>query len=93
MRATQMTGQMARHYGLPMRSSGACTANVPDGQAMWETGHALRAAVQSGTHLVCHVVYLAAGRPAGSARIGPAATSRPARPVHDRCASSWQKYL
>ncbi len=34
MRATQMTGQMARYYGLPMRSSGVCTANVPDGQAL-----------------------------------------------------------
>ena len=54
MRATQMTGQMARHYGLPMRSSGSCAANVPDGQAMWETSNALWAAVQSGTHMVYH---------------------------------------
>ncbi|MCV6584364.1 MAG: trimethylamine methyltransferase family protein [Marinibacterium sp.] len=54
MRATQMTGQMARFYGLPMRSSGVCAANVPDGQAMWETGHSLWAAVQSGTNMVYH---------------------------------------
>ncbi|MEL7345337.1 MAG: trimethylamine methyltransferase family protein [Pseudomonadota bacterium] len=54
MRATQMTGQMARFYGLPLRSSGACAANVPDGQAMWETSHSLWAAVQSGTNLVYH---------------------------------------
>lgn len=54
MRATQMTGQMARFYGLPMRSSGVCAANVPDGQAMWETEHSLWAAVQSGTHMVYH---------------------------------------
>ncbi|MEM9717553.1 MAG: trimethylamine methyltransferase family protein, partial [Pseudomonadota bacterium] len=27
MRATQMTGQMARFYGLPMRASGVCAAN------------------------------------------------------------------
>lgn len=54
MRATQMTGQMARFYGLPMRSSGVCTANVPDGQAMWETSNSLWAAVQSGTNLVYH---------------------------------------
>ncbi|WP_099592781.1 trimethylamine methyltransferase family protein [Paramylibacter kogurei] len=54
IRATQMTGQMARFYGLPMRSSGVCAANVPDGQAMWETSNSLWAAVQSGTNLVYH---------------------------------------
>ena len=54
MRATQMTGQLARFYNLPMRSSGVCAANVPDGQAMWETSNSLWAAVQSGTHLVYH---------------------------------------
>ena len=54
VRATQMTGQMARFYGLPLRSSGSCAANVPDGQAMWETTASLWAAVQSGTHTVYH---------------------------------------
>ena len=54
MRATQMTGQMARFYGLPLRSSGSCAANVPDGQAIWETSNSLWAAVQSGTHLIYH---------------------------------------
>ena len=54
MRATQMTGQMARFYKLPMRASGVCAANVPDGQAMWETSNSLWSAVQSGTHLVYH---------------------------------------
>ena len=54
MRATQMTGQLARMYNLPMRSSGVCAANVPDGQAMWETEHSLWAAIQSGTHMVYH---------------------------------------
>jgi len=42
IRATQMTGQMARFYGLPLRSSGSCAANVPDGQAMWETSQVPR---------------------------------------------------
>ena len=32
MRATQMTGQMARYYDLPMRASGVCTANVRTGR-------------------------------------------------------------
>jgi trimethylamine--corrinoid protein Co-methyltransferase len=54
MRATQMTGQLVRFYNLPLRSSGTCAANVPDGQAMWETLHSLWAAVQSGTNLVYH---------------------------------------
>ncbi len=54
MRATQMTGQMARFYGLPLRASGVCAANVPDGQAMWETANSLWSAVQSGANLVYH---------------------------------------
>lgn len=54
MRATQMTGQMARFYDLPMRASGVCTANVPDGQAMWETSNSLWSAVQSRTNMVYH---------------------------------------
>jgi len=54
MRATQMTGQMARFYGLPMRASGVCAANIPDGQAMWETSNSLWSAVQSGTNVVYH---------------------------------------
>ncbi|TXI05517.1 MAG: methyltransferase [Pseudorhodobacter sp.] len=54
MRATQMTGQMVRHYGVPLRSSGVCAANVPDGQSMWETSNSLWAAVQSRTNMVYH---------------------------------------
>ncbi len=54
MRATQMTGQLARFYKLPLRSSGVCAANVPDAQAMWETSNSLWAAVQSRTNLVYH---------------------------------------
>ncbi len=54
MRATQMTGQLARFYGLPLRSSGVCAANVPDGQAMWETSNSLWAGVQSGTNMIYH---------------------------------------
>ncbi|WP_170479002.1 trimethylamine methyltransferase family protein [Ruegeria arenilitoris] len=54
MRSTQMTGQMARFYNLPMRSSGVCAANVPDGQSIWETSNSLWAAVQSGTNMVYH---------------------------------------
>ncbi|WP_425091907.1 trimethylamine methyltransferase family protein [Tropicimonas sp. S265A] len=54
MRATQMTGQMARFYGLPLRASGVCAANVPDAQAMMETSNSLWSAVQSGVNMVYH---------------------------------------
>ena len=54
MRATQITGQMCRRYGLPMRATNACAANVPDGQAMWESCNSLWSAVQSRTNVVYH---------------------------------------
>jgi len=54
VRATQMTGQMARFYRLPLRASNACAANVPDAQSMWESMHSLWSAVQAGVNLVYH---------------------------------------
>ncbi|MDA7963042.1 trimethylamine methyltransferase family protein [Ruegeria sp.] len=54
IRSTQMTGQMARFYNLPMRSSGVCAANVPDGQSVWETSNSIWAAVQSRSNIVYH---------------------------------------
>ena len=54
IRATQITGQMARYYNLPLRSSNACAANAPDGQAMWESLNSLWASATSGTNLVYH---------------------------------------
>ncbi|MFO1106936.1 MAG: trimethylamine methyltransferase family protein [Amaricoccus sp.] len=54
VRATQMTGQMARFYGLPLRASNACASNAPDAQAMWESMNSLWSAVQAGVNLVYH---------------------------------------
>ncbi|MEM8749603.1 MAG: trimethylamine methyltransferase family protein [Pseudomonadota bacterium] len=54
VRATQITGQMARFYKLPMRSSGVCAANVPDGQSMWEYMFSMWASITSGTNVVYH---------------------------------------
>ena len=54
IRATQISGQMARFYGLPLRSSNACAANCPDAQAAWESAFSLWAAVASGTNVVYH---------------------------------------
>ncbi len=54
LRATQMHGQMARFYDLPMRASSACAAVVPDAQATWESAFSLWACLSSGTHMVYH---------------------------------------
>jgi len=54
MRATQMSGQMARFYGLPLRASNACVANAPDNQSTWESAFSLWACVSSGVNMVYH---------------------------------------
>ncbi len=54
VRATQMTGQLCRFYGLPLRATNACAANVPDGQAMWESMNSMWSAVQSQVNMVYH---------------------------------------
>ena len=54
MRATQISGQMARFYGLPLRASNACTANCPDSQSAWESAFSLWAAVSAGVNVVYH---------------------------------------
>ncbi len=54
IRATQMTGQMARFYGLPLRASNACAANTPDAQAAWESAFSLWACVSAGVNMVYH---------------------------------------
>ncbi|TVQ52128.1 MAG: methyltransferase [Rhodobacteraceae bacterium] len=54
MRATQLSGQMARFYGLPLRASNACAANAPDSQSAWESAFSLWACLSSGTNLVYH---------------------------------------
>ncbi|QDL90490.1 trimethylamine methyltransferase family protein [Paroceanicella profunda] len=54
MRATQMSGQMARFYGLPLRASNACAANAPDAQAAWESGFSLWACNSGRANMVYH---------------------------------------
>lgn len=54
MRATQMSGQMARFYGLPLRASNACAANLPDAQAAWESAFSLWAVVTGKANMVYH---------------------------------------
>ena len=57
IRAMQISGQLARRYGLPWRGSVACAANYPDGQSVWESMASLNAV--SAGH--CNMVYHAAG--------------------------------
>lgn len=57
IRATQMSGQMARRYNLPIRASNANASNHPDAQATWESAYSLQAV--SASHI--NVVYHAAG--------------------------------
>ncbi len=54
MRATQMSGQMARFYGLPLRASNTCAANAPDAQAAWESAFSLWGAVTGQTNMLYH---------------------------------------
>jgi len=54
VRATQMAGQMARFYDLPLRTANATAANCPDSQSAWESMMSLWAAVSSGSNLVYH---------------------------------------
>ena len=54
LRATQISGQMARFYKLPLRASNACAANCPDAQATWESVFSLWACVSSGVNVVYH---------------------------------------
>ena len=54
MRAIQMSGEMARFYGLPLRATNACAANCPDAQAAWESAFALWGCVSGHANIVYH---------------------------------------
>ncbi|MEM6489129.1 MAG: trimethylamine methyltransferase family protein [Pseudomonadota bacterium] len=54
VRATQISGQMARHYKLPFRASNACASKIPDTQAMWESMNSMWTCMTSHVNLVYH---------------------------------------
>ena len=54
VRATQMSGQMARFYKLPLRASNACAANFPDAQAAWESSNSLWSCTTGGVNMIYH---------------------------------------
>jgi trimethylamine--corrinoid protein Co-methyltransferase len=52
--AAQASGQLARRYGLPFRSSNTTASNVVDAQAAYESSMSLWGAVMGGANLVYH---------------------------------------
>ena len=54
VKACLATGQLARHVGLPWRSSNATASNVADGQAVYESQMSLWGALLGGCNLLIH---------------------------------------
>ena len=54
MRAMQISGQLARKYGLPWRGSNANAANSPDGQSVWESVFSLWGVTSGQVNIVMH---------------------------------------
>jgi trimethylamine---corrinoid protein Co-methyltransferase len=52
--AAQISGQLARHLGVPFRSSNVTTANSVDGQAAYESMMALWGCLMGGANMVMH---------------------------------------
>lgn len=53
-KAAQVSGQLARHIGVPFRSSNVTAANEVDAQAAYESQMALWGALTGGAHLLNH---------------------------------------
>ena len=53
-KAAHASGQLARRYGLPFRSSNTTTSNTADAQAAYESAMSLWGAVMGGANLVTH---------------------------------------
>lgn len=53
-KAAVASGQLARHVGLPWRSSGVNTSNSPDAQAGYETMFNMFGALGGGAHMIIH---------------------------------------
>ena len=53
-KAAFASGQLARHYNLPLRSSGVTASNAPDAQAAYEMQMSLWGALMGGTNLLLH---------------------------------------
>lgn len=56
MQSAMITGQLARRYNLPYRSSGVNAANALDAQAAYESVFSLWGAIMGGAHMIVHAV-------------------------------------
>lgn len=56
MQTAMITGQLARRYGVPYRSSGVNAANALDAQAAYESVFSLWGAVMGGANMILHAV-------------------------------------
>ena len=56
MQTAMITGQLARRYNLPYRSSGVNSANALDAQAAYESVFSLWGAVMGGAHMLLHAL-------------------------------------
>ena len=54
MKAALVSGQLARRYKLPFRTSGVCAANSADAQSAYETTFALWGAIMGGGNYIKH---------------------------------------
>ncbi len=54
MRCTIIGGQMARRYGLPLRSSNFSASNIPDFASGYESANAVQSAMAAGANLLMH---------------------------------------
>ncbi|MCB1377811.1 MAG: trimethylamine methyltransferase family protein [Alphaproteobacteria bacterium] len=54
MRCNLIGGQMARRYGMPLRSSNFSAANIPDFASGYESANAVSSAIYAGTNLLMH---------------------------------------
>lgn len=70
VQAAQISGQMARFYGVPFRSSNVTTAHLVDAQAAYESQMALWGAMTGGAHVVKHCAgWLSGGLTASKEKI------------------------
>jgi len=53
-KAAQAGGQLARRYGIPLRSSNVTSANVVDAQSTYESAMSLWAAITGGANIIMH---------------------------------------
>ena len=54
VKAAQASGQLARHIGVPFRSSNVTAANEVDAQAAYESQMSLWGSIMGGAHLINH---------------------------------------